>query len=131
MSVLGELIDDLVIEFNPLQQQDPKDVAQTELFRAQRDQIYCGALGVASEAQVADRLRANDTYIYTEDDMAYLADIAEQAKEEPDTPPVPPVPPTGGQPGGNLNPNGNTGGAPTPVSPNLPQPTGIEAATAA
>jgi phage-related protein (TIGR01555 family) len=128
MSVLGELIDDLVIEFNPLQQQDPKELAQTELFRAQRDQIYCGALGVASEAQVADRLRANDTYIYTEDDMAYLADLAEQAKEEPEAT-VPPAGAQPGAPGGNLNPNGNPGGSPNPPSPNLPQPTGVEAAT--
>lgn len=117
MSTLGELIDDLVIEFNPLQQQDPKDVAQTELFRAQRDQIYCGQLGVASEAQVADRLRANDTYIYTEDDMDYLSDLAQQTKEEPDEPD-----PNASPAGGNLNPNGNTSG-PTPPAPNLPRPT--------
>jgi uncharacterized protein len=125
MSELGGLIDDLVIEFNPLQQQDPKDVAQTELFRAQRDQIYCGALGVASEAQVADRLRANDTYIYTEDDMDFLTDLAQQTKEE-QLNPTPPAPPAGG-----LNPNGNPSGAPTPPSPNLPRPTGVEASQAA
>ena len=95
MSVLGRLIDDLVIEFNALYQQNQKDQAQTELFRAQRDQIYISS-GVVTEAQALDRLRANDTYVVTDEDMEAVEELAEQQKELPGA-----TAENGYQPGGN------------------------------
>ena len=110
MSRLGALLDDLVIEFNALYQEPAKDQAQTELFRAQRDQIYLQA-GVVTEPIVADRLRANDTYQITDEDMTLLEEMNEPVDEPPPaaTPPGTPSDPNAppGLPNGSNRPPGD------------------------
>jgi uncharacterized protein len=75
MHTLGHLLDDLVLEFTVLWQQSQKDQAATEFTRAQRDEIYLRN-SVVTEVQVLDRLRSNDTYVVTDEDLQAAEELA-------------------------------------------------------
>jgi uncharacterized protein len=115
MQTLGHLLDDLVLEFTVLWQQSQKDQAATEFTRAQRDEIYLRN-SVVTEVQVLDRLRANDTYVVTDEDLQAAEELASYMP-----PPTSEVPENGNQPATNGGPqspfNGNGTGAPGTPAP--------------
>ncbi|BBE08590.1 Phage-associated protein, HI1409 family [Mycoavidus cysteinexigens] len=84
MSELGHPLKDLVIEFNPLWQLCEAERANAEKIRAETDQIYL-MQGVIHEAHSLKRLKANDTYAITDEDL----DEAQALAQELDTPDEP------------------------------------------
>jgi len=77
-SVLGEMPDDWTFYFEPLWQASELEQAQTELTRAQRDQVYMQN-GVLLPGQIAGQLRLDGTYETI--DAEYL-DVLNEIDEE-------------------------------------------------
>ncbi len=77
MSELGHPLKDLVIEFKPLWQLCEAERATAEKIRAETDQIYL-MQGVIHEAHSLKRLKANDTYAITDEDLDEAQTLAQE-----------------------------------------------------
>ncbi len=77
MSELGHPLKDLVIEFKPLWQLSEAERANAEKIRAETDQIYL-MQGVIHEAHSLKRLKANDTYAITDEDLDEAQTLAQE-----------------------------------------------------
>jgi phage-related protein (TIGR01555 family) len=95
-SALGNMPDDYRSEFNSLWQQSDKEVADTELARAQRDQIYLQNGVVPGEA-VARDLKENNTYKNLTDE--HIDSVAELDQPMDETGQVGKIPGTAAEPG--------------------------------
>ncbi len=82
MSELGHKLKDLVIEFKPLWQLSEAERANAEKIRAETDQIYL-MQGVINEAHSLKRLKANDTYAITDEDLDEAQTLAQEL-DKPD-----------------------------------------------
>lgn len=82
MSELGHKLKDLVIEFKPLWQLSEAERANAEKIRAETDQIYL-MQGVIHEAHSLKRLKANDTYAITDEDLDEAQALAQEL-DKPD-----------------------------------------------
>lgn len=88
-STLGEMPDDWSFYFEPLLQASELEQAQTELTRAQRDQIYMQN-GVAMAGQVASQLRLDGTYETLDAEyLEVLNEIDEEDLNDPQPEPQP------------------------------------------
>lgn len=70
-SALGKWADDYSYQWNPLEQQNAVEIAQGELMRAQKNQIYLDA-GVVQVSQVQKVLRSNEEFQFAENQIEEL-----------------------------------------------------------
>ena len=78
-SVFGEMPEEWEFEFNPLQTMSPKEQAELENQKADRDQKYFN-MGVINENIIAQQLAAEGTYVGV--DAEYVSELEKIVKEE-------------------------------------------------
>lgn len=87
-SALGEMPSDYSYVWNPLEQLNDLETAQSEQLRSQKDQTYLDS-GIVTKSQVQRRLQSNNEYQFDDDAIEALEDLEDvNMFEEPITEPL-------------------------------------------
>lgn len=87
-SALGEMPDDYTYIWNPLEQLNDLEAAQSEQLRSQKDKTYSD-MGVITTSQIQRRLQSNNEYQFNDDDIEALEDLEDSNMfDEPITEPL-------------------------------------------
>lgn len=87
-SALGHMPDDYKFVWNPLEQLNDLEAAQSEQLRSQKDLIYKD-MGVVTTSQIQRRLQSNNEYQFNDDDITALEELEDPNMfDEPLTEPL-------------------------------------------
>lgn len=75
-SAVGNMPDDFDYIWNPLEQPNQIEIAQAEVLRAQKNQVYID-MGVIQRSQVMRELQSNEEYQFVEDEIDELEELEE------------------------------------------------------
>ena len=73
-SALGHMPDDYTYVWNPLEQMNDLEAAQSEQLRSQKDQTYLD-LNIVTVSQVQRRLQSNNEYQFNDEQIEALEDL--------------------------------------------------------